>query len=104
MKFTILKLTAFAMLATASSVFASEDDHAVQSLRGSTSASSDEDSADEELYGWNGNPWWSGNSNNLQTCTSNCQCPEGEEDSRNTVSSLPLVDIYLSCTNTNLTC
>ena len=64
MKITILKLTAFAMLATASSVYASED-RAVQSLRGSTSASSDEDSADEELYWWdrdwsrrpNGQPW-----------------------------------------------
>jgi hypothetical protein len=122
MKFTILKLTAFAMLATASSVYASED-HAVRSLRGSTSAS-DEDSADEELYDWsrrpngtpwsvqpngqpwsarpngtpwsvqpNGQPWWNGNNrSDLQTCRSNCQCPGGEEDSYNTVN-FPLFDI-----------
>ncbi len=83
MKFTILlKLTAFAMLATSSSVYASED-HAVQhSLRGSSA--SDEDSADQELYGWrdngtpwsvrpngtpwsvrsDGSPWWNGNNGN----------------------------------------
>ncbi len=57
MKFTILlKLTAFAMLATSSSVYASED-HAVQhSLRGSTL---DEDStADEELYGGGWGKGW----------------------------------------------
>ena len=63
MKIAILKLTAFGMLAAASSVYASEEAHAVRSLRGSTSASSDEDSADEELYGWRDNRDWSRRSN-----------------------------------------
>ncbi len=76
MKFTILKLTAFAMLATSSSVYASED-HAVQhSLRGSTL---DEDSTtDEELYGGGWGKGWGryvpGNNDGGSNC---CGVPAG---------------------------
>jgi hypothetical protein len=70
MKFVILKLSAaaFAMLATASGVYATEEEpsnsYPSQSLRGSFLK-------EEETF-------WGGGGNNLGTCTSNCQCPMGE--------------------------
>ncbi|KAL7437017.1 hypothetical protein ACHAXM_005622 [Skeletonema potamos] len=69
MKFVILKLSAaaFAMLATASGVYATEEEpsnsYPSQSLRG--------------LFLKEEETWWGGGGNNLGTCTSNCQRPMG---------------------------
>jgi hypothetical protein len=68
MKFVILKLTAFAMLATASGVYATDAEEpstTTQSRRGSF--------LNED--GWGAGDW---NGGDMSTCTSNCQCPGGE--------------------------
>ncbi len=82
MKCIFLKLTvtAFAMLATASGVYASSDGDETsstshQTLRGSFL--NEDEGADSGWWGRGRNNWNSG-SGDLSTCTSNCQCPQGK--------------------------
>ena len=88
MKFTILKLTAFAMLATASGVYASGDSDepsSQSSLRGSFLS-------EEGNYWYHGQGAWDhydngwthyggpqrGSTRDISSCKTNCQCPEGK--------------------------
>ena len=90
MKFTILKLTAFAMLATASAsgVYASSDSESGEpssqsSLRGSFLS---EEEKYQQYPWWNHVPQHAGSpyygpprgGGDLSTCKTNCQCPEGK--------------------------
>ena len=78
MKLFILKLAAFAMLATNSVVYASDESSPTRSLRGSPLA---EDDTDAEFYwnggwnGWNGGYRWGQYD---ESCRRNCNCPQGE--------------------------
>ena len=86
MKFTILlKITAFAMLATSSSVYASEDHTVQHSLRGSIL---DEDPiTDEELYSNNGG---SGLSPNCCFVLVGDNCPAGGYQSTEIINGMQL--------------
>lgn len=74
MKCTFLKLTAFAMLAITSSVYASDNDEpsstGTQSLRGSFLNEDEEWGWASQHQGWGGTQDWS-------NCRSNCQCWQG---------------------------